>query len=225
MSGGNKNIKNLCDLAVDPELAVRFERLVLLTQRTRLIGELLSLDWEDSLIKRLTRQTFEKKELTLKTPRGSGFDLVSSKSISPADRYDLTFLLNLLYSVHLNPKVDTLASGTEAGGRYRLLDRLIYVYQTYQRTFRVGQDARVHFEKFHAAYLSFNSHDLGMEPCRNCSSLVLNFGSGPRLKCPVCQSHGHAVIPGKMAADLRIPSDDGHGSPAARPTELRLASA
>ena len=222
MSSGNQTIRNLCDLGVDPELAVRFERVVLLTQRTRLIKDLLGLDWKDSLVLLLTSEVFAKNEMTLKRPRGSGFDLVNSKSIGPTERYDLTFLLNLLYSVHLNPKVDTLArTGVDLGGRYRLLDRLIYVYQTYQRTFRVGATARVHFEKFHAAYESFTSHDLGMEPCRNCSSLVLNFGAGPRLKCPICQTHGHAVIPNKMAGDLRLPGGD---MATARTTELRLVS-
>lgn len=180
--------------AADPAAMMRLEQIVLLTQRTDLIKQLLLIpDSEEQLLKSQIKVILAKHQIEYSPPRGRASDTKNPKQYGSRARFAIAVLLGL--------QMNTEDGGVVADREGRLLsndvlDRLIYAYQRYLQLHRVNaNDAAVSFELFVKCWQSVQVGDAVLEICDNCGSSHGNFRIAMAHHCPVCANLNLADLP------------------------------
>lgn len=203
MGARNKTIVELSQWAADPEKMARFEALALLSQRTSFVKNLLCLSDNDDVIRMQIQVVCRKHNVACKVPRGSGFDGVHLKSVTIHQRYIVSFLMNiLLATTHGGIGVSDDGLDTE-----NLLDRMIYSYRRYlSLAVMTPAEADVSFEMFYLLWKAYTLGQIDLHGCSNCGSSFINLRVSQSIQCPLCVTHKHAEVPGKVSVPHVVPT-------------------
>ncbi len=197
MAARNKTIVELSQWAADPVRMARFEELVLLSQRTAFIKTMLGLRDNDDVIRMQVQAVCAKHGVECKMPRGNGIDGVHLKSVTSHQRYIISFLMNTM----LVTTCGGIAQSDEGLDSENLIDRLIYSYRRYlSLAVLMPSQAEVSFEMFYVLYKAYNMGQVDLSPCNNCGANFVNLRVSHSIQCPLCVTHKHAVVPGKIQA-------------------------
>ncbi len=193
MSGVRQKIEDLSRWAADPEKMARFEQVALFSQRTSFVKAILCLSDRDDLILYQIQTVCKKHEVPCKIPRGAGFDKNVGKTLGPDERYAVTVLMGGLMQCRDSGLTSVFASNEVSNGN--LVDRLIFAYKRYLRIFKIPAfEAPVSFELFYHLYRAYEEGDIDAVSCPNCDAFYLNLKISQSIRCPLCQSHGHALV-------------------------------
>lgn len=180
----------------------RLEKLVLLTQRTELLKQLLLIpDEEDRVLKVQIRAILEKHKIAYSPPRGRVLDIRKPKQYSGRARFALAILLGL--------QVNNQDGGIVLDREGRILstdvlDRLIFSYYRYLELHKLTTpDPAVNFEFFVKFWRSVHLGEAILTICGNCGSSYGNFRISASHHCPVCASLNLPKLP-KKVSDVRV---------------------
>lgn len=180
--------------AADPSAMIRLEQIVLLTQRTNFIKQLLLIpDAEEKQLRSQIKIILDKHSIVYTPPRGRQGGARNMKPLDSRIRYGISVLLG----IHMN----TDDGGVVVNQEGRLLstdtlDRLIYAYHRYLQLHRVtATDATVNFELFVKCWQAIQLGDAVLEVCSNCGSAHVNFRVAMAHTCPVCINLNLAELP------------------------------
>lgn len=187
MTTASESINPIARLAMDVVALERFEKLVLLTQRTELIKQLLLVpDSQEYLLKSHIKAILEKHGLPYSPPRGRFGDSKNPKRYGGRVRFALAILLGMQMNT------DDGGVVVDQEGRIlstEVLDRLIHAYHRYLQLHEISaRDAEVSFEFFVQCWQSVQTGDAVLEVCGNCGSSHGNFRVAMTHQCPICVS-------------------------------------
>lgn len=203
MEAKNSRTHVISQWAADPAAMVRLEQIVLLTQRTDLIKQLLLIpDSEELQLKSQIKVILAKHQIDYIPPRGRSIEAIKSKPYSTRTKFALAVLLG----IHMNTEDGGVVADSE--GRLLstdVLDRLIYAYHRYLQLHRVSaMDASVSFELFVKCWQAVQLGDAVLEICNNCGATHVNFRVSMSHTCPVCTNLNLAELPKQV---MRLRSD------------------
>jgi hypothetical protein len=200
----------LSQWAADPATMTRLEQIVLLTQRTDLIKQLMLIeDGFEGQLRIQIKVICDKHNIPYVPPRGRTGDTKNPKQFYGRVRFDISVLLGLFLSSNdggvVSSKEGRLLSTD-------VLDRLIFAYHRYLQLHRVtSAQATVSFELFVKSWQAVQMGEAVMANCTNCGSTYVNFRSAMQHQCPVCTSLNLAML--QRPAVIRRSSQDDFGQP------------
>ena len=180
-SSGHKRV-----LFEDQNADDRFEALIALTSRTKLIVKLLGTDVAEQRIKEEMDRRLGQYGIKVKRPRGLGQTTAAKTFLdSAAERFEAAYLMALHF-------------GSRGIGEYavvetnfgRALDTMIEVYNHYRRTVPpVGDSMRIPFETYALLVEGLQSREIEVRQCGACNTKhpVVNHHQGP-VHCPACST-------------------------------------
>ena len=175
----------LSQWAADPATMTRLEQIVLLTQRTELIKQLMLIeDGFEGQLRLQIKVICDKHNIPYIPPRGRTGDTRNGKPFDGKARFGISVLRGLF----LNSNDGGVVFSRE--GRLLstdVLDRLIFAYHRYLQLQRGTSDkAIVSFELFVKSWQAVQMGEAVMANCTNCGSTYINFRSAMAHQCPVC---------------------------------------
>ncbi|MDO9134074.1 hypothetical protein [Hydrogenophaga sp.] len=187
----------------DPLWDERFEVLITLTTRTRLIRELMGTDVSEQRIKEeMDRRLLGREGGKVMRPRGAGQSPASKAFLeSGAERFDAAYLVGLHFGGRGNGEY------SEAETNYaRNVDKLIHVYSKYRADAPPSGDThRISFEVYHLLINGIKSGDIDMKTCSVCNTKhpVPRRHEG-LAQCPACATQDLGVSQVKREMDARL---------------------
>lgn len=179
----NATITTLGEWAANPAKMEQFTQVVLLTQRTAAVKQILCLDEPDWLVIEHIRRVCDKHGVACSLKRGLGYVNTHAKTLNGPQRLHVSMLLNL----YLGHPESGLAFASDRIVTDGVLDRLIDVYRMYLHVVRATPEtADVSFELFHFMVQSYYSGDLDISTCDSCAGAYVNLRVGPSAHCPTC---------------------------------------
>lgn len=194
MASRARQFETVSRWAATPSFIPRLERLVMLTQRTELIMNLLRVPAEDErTLSAQVKTILEQAGVEYAPPRGKMGDRKNTRIYSPRVRFGLTVLLSLL-----DQFADESVLADDRGGLSidETLDRLINTYLRYMQLQHIDspRDAEVSFEQFVKCWEGLQNGEAHGENCDNCGSTYFNFVHVAAHNCPVCAGLNLAIV-------------------------------
>ena len=180
--------------ATDPVALSRLEEVVLLTQRTDLIKQLLLIpDADEKQLKIQIKVILQKHQIDYAPPRGRPVDTKNPKQYGSKARFALAILLGL----HLNNDDGGVIADGEGGiCSTDVLDRLICAYHRYLDLQQVSpNEAVVSFDFFVKSWRAVQLGEAVLTICKNCGSTHGNFRIAMSHHCPVCSNLNLPELP------------------------------
>lgn len=188
---------------------MRFEALVMVTQRVNFIRTVLGLTEHEDTVRMYMKRVCEHHHLKLQPARGPGYDGRHLRFANNPQRYHCSLLLGWL----LQSSDGGIARTGEAMDNNKLLDRMLYCYHRYLDLF-VATAARgeVSFVMFYTLYQSHAIGEVQLRVCENCTGQFIFLRTTHAPTCPICAMHRHA----RSAAHRHLPLQESAGSPPGR---------
>lgn len=202
-------------LFADPRWEERFDILIRLTQRTKLIQALTGTDASAERIKAaIDKRMAEMGFGNVLRPRGVG-QLHTSKQFlgKMIDKYDASYLLNLHFGAN-GPGSSSIVE-TNLGAA---LDKRMETYLRYRSDlYENPEDARLNFETYVVLIAGVKSHDVPVHTCKECKSrYVWPTGGYAHQSCPICAIHAQDAVAAKNEIRALIEKRDQAKSGVAR---------
>lgn len=188
----------------DPAWDDRFDVLMDLTSRTKLIRELMGTDCNEHRMKEEMNRRMEARGVKVSRPRGLGKSVNSETFLeTAAERFEAAYLLSLHF-------------GSRGAGEYaevetnyaRAVDKRIEVYAKYRADApATNGEHRISFETYNLLIEAVKTGDVEVRQCSTCNT-----------KHPVMRrQHGTAHCPACATQELRVPEVE-------REMEARMAA-
>lgn len=180
----------------------RFEALIELTSRTKLIVKLLGTDVSEQRIKEEMDRRLGQYGIKVKRPRGLGQTTTAKTFLdSAAERFEASYLMALHF-------------GSRGIGEYavvetnfgKALDKMIEVYNKYRRTVPpVGDSQRITFETYALLVEGLQSREIEVKQCGSCNTKhpVVKQHQGP-AHCPACATQDLRMDEARAEVQARI---------------------
>jgi hypothetical protein len=167
----------------DPVWEELFDSLILLTQRTALIIDLLGTDMRPQRLKSVIDKRLADLGVTPHRPRGVGRDYNAKGFISRnADRFDGAYLLAL----HFGSRGWGESAEVETNFRLALKKRL-EVYNKYRGDLYPNTEPKLSFETYVMLIKGIKAAAIEVHTCPDCGSWhPVSAGLLSAAKCPVC---------------------------------------
>lgn len=186
----------------DPAWDERFDDLMMLTSRTKLIHKLMGTNVTEQRLKEEMDRRLEPLGIKLSRPRGLG-QTTAAKSFleTTAERFDAAYLLALHY-------------GSRGIGEYsevetnfaQAVDKRIRVYNKYKADAPPsGGTHRIAFETYHLLIEGIKAGDIEVRQCGSCNTKhpVSCHHQGP-VHCPACVTQDLRMSDVKREMEARI---------------------
>lgn len=187
----------------DPLWDERFETLITLTTRTRLIIELMGTDVSEQRLKEeMDRRLLGREGGKVVRPRGAPQSPLSKAFLeSGVERFDAAYLVGLHFGAR------GIGEYSEVETNYaRNVDKLIQVYSKYRADAPPSGDThRISFEVYHLLINGIKSGEIDMKVCGTCGTRhpVPRRHEGI-AQCPACATQDFAVTKVKREMEARL---------------------